>query len=307
MTLAVPTTSSDVAGIPSLDACPWCGAPLAGEPVRCRACGVGITRPWPSDGELERAYAGAYRPRDGRFAGPVDALLHRTRGALARRLDGIAPPGTVLDVGAGDGALVAALRARGREAVGLERDAAPALDGVTAASLDDLDGPFAAIVFWHSLEHLREPGEALSRAASLLLPGGVLVVALPNAESLQARAFGEGWLALDRPRHLVHVPAAALRERLAASGLRVERESHWRGGQVAFGWLHGLVGLVPGTGDLYDAVRRPAARQNGALGAGRRAASLAAGALLAPAALAASAVEVAARAGGSVYVEARRG
>ena len=36
--------------------------------------------------------------------------------------------------------------------------------------------------------------------------------------------------------------------------------SHWRGGQALFGWLHGLVGSLPGRPDLYDAIRRPEAR-----------------------------------------------
>jgi hypothetical protein len=120
---------------------------------------------------------------------------------------------------------------------------------------------------------------------------------------LQARVFGERWLALDLPRHLTHLPARVVIARLRELGLRVERESHWRGGQVVFGWLHGLVGLL-GL-NLYDALRRPAARSE-PQGAGRRQAALAAGVLLAPLALLAAALEVALRRGGTLYVEARR-
>ena len=104
------------------------------------------------------------------------------------------------------------------------------------------------------------PGEALRRAADLLMPGGVLVVSLPNVESWQARAFGDRWFALDLPRHLVHVPAPALIARIESLGLRVQRTSHLRGGQVVFGWLHGLTGALPGHPDLYAAIRRPEAR-----------------------------------------------
>jgi hypothetical protein len=131
------------------------------------------------------------------------------------------------------------------------------------------------------------------------------VIAMPNAESLQARAPGARWFALDLPRHIVHVPAAALLERLRGLGLRVERVSQLRGGQAAFGWLHGLVALLPGDLDLYDAIRRPGARR-GPLPARRRAAALAAGALLLPVAIAFALAEAALRRGGSVYVEARR-
>lgn len=290
--------------------CAWCGAGFDARSVRlagrvvCARCSVATTDPWPTDSELDAAYEGFYRPDSGRFSGPGDALLRRSRGTLARRIDTIAPPGRVLDVGSGDGALLDALAAAGRDALGLER--ASTRPDVRDADIEEIGGAFAAVVFWHSLEHLRAPGRALAHAARLLAPGGVLVVALPNAASLQARAFGDRWFALDLPRHLTHVPAAALVGRLGAEGLEVERVSHWRGGQALFGWLHGLTAAVPGTGDLYDAIRRPDARQ-APLGPGRRAATLAAATALAPVAALAAAGEVAARRGGSVYVEARRG
>jgi hypothetical protein len=127
--------------------------------------------------------------------------------------------------------------------------------------ITELRDDYAAIVFWHSLEHLRAPGSALEHAVHLLTERGVLVVAVPNLDSLQAAAFGSAWLALDPPRHLVHLSTHVLIARLRELGLRVERVSHWRGGQIVFGWLHGLVGSLPGGPDLYDAIRRPQARR----------------------------------------------
>jgi SAM-dependent methyltransferase len=289
--------------------CAWCGALLdagaksAPGGLACPRCGAVTTSPVPTDAELESAYESWYRPDSGRFSGPGDRLLRRSRATLAARLDRIAPPGPVLDVGSGDGTLLEALRARRREALGVERDAHA--DGVIAADVRELDRRFAAIVFWHSLEHLRVAGAVLDHAAGLLDPGGVLVIAIPNPASLQARAFGGRWLALDLPRHLVHVPAPAVIGRLRSLGLEVERTSHVRGGQVAFGWLAGLVGSMPSHPDLYDAIRRAEARQR-PISNGRRIATLGAAALLAPVAVAATGVEVAARRGGTLYVEARR-
>jgi hypothetical protein len=72
-----------------------------------------------------------------------------------------------------------------------------------------------------------------------------------------------------------------------------------------FGWLHGLVGSVSGTADLYDAVRRPEAR-GAPVSKRERTRTLAAAVGLLPVAVAASALEVALRRGGSVYVEALR-
>ena len=273
----------------------------------CRECGAATTDPWPDDEELERAYGDWYRPSSGgRFSLAGDLLLTRTRGLLAARIDEIAPSGPILDVGAGDGTLLDALHRCDREATGLERGGHRA--DLRDDSLDAIEGDaaWAGVVLWHALEHLPEPGEAIRQAARLLQPGGVIAVAVPNSASLQARAFGDEWLHLDIPRHLVHLSTKSLVDGLERAGFEIERISNVRGGQIVVGWLDGLVGLLPGGLDLYQALRRPEA-QSDRLGPGRRLASIAAGLVLLPVAAACAVAEVAMRRGGTVYVEGRLG
>ena len=268
-------------------------------------CGVATTSPWPSDEQLGDAYAVWYRPAAGRFSGVGDKVLRRTRSALANRLHRVLPQGPILDVGAGDGTLVTAFRRHAREAVGVDPYAAGSHPNVRDVEFEEMTGAWSAVIFWHSLEHLRRPVRALRHAAGLVVPGGVLVVAVPNATSLQARLFGDRWLALDLPRHLVHISPSALLSQIEALGFRVERVSYLRGGQVLFGWLHGLVGWLPGHPDLYDAIRRTDARQ-AAQSPALRLCTLAAAVAALPLALVGTAIEVAARSGGTIYVEARR-
>jgi SAM-dependent methyltransferase len=300
--------------------CVWCASPLGAGAVRlrgrtaCGHCGAATTDPWPTEAELEAAYGTWYRPKEEtwseataggrRFAFGGDAVLDRTRALLAGRLDEIAPPGPILDVGAGEGSLVDAIGSRGRAVTGLER-------GTARSDFEDLaieqirgDGAWSGIVLWHALEHLPRPGAAIREAARLLRPGGVLAIAVPNLASLQSRAFGDEWLHLDLPRHLVHLPAGTLISGLREAGFDVERVSYARGGQIVVGWLDGLVGLVPGL-DLYAAIRVPAARSE-RLSPLARVLSVAVGVALLPVAAAAAAVEIATRRGGTVYVEARR-
>ena len=292
----------------STGACLWCGSPLA--PVatprwtvlRCASCGAGTTVPRPSDEDLA-GYDSWYRPPSGRFAGPGDAVLRATRSLLARRIDRRAPAGAVLDVGCGDGILLDALQATGRDALGLERK--PFRPDVRTSSVSQLGREWAAVVFFHSLEHLPSPVEAIAEGAQALVRGGLLVVAAPNWGSWQARLFGERWLARDIPFHVVHLTERALLSRIRDLGLRIERVSYLRGGQVVFGWLHGVVGLLPGQPDLYDAIRRPKARRR-PLSAYRRAGMLAAAAILLPVAVLCALAEILARRGGTIYVEARR-
>lgn len=264
---------------------------------------MATTIPWPSEDELDAAYGGWYRPADGRFSGAGDRLLRYLRGRLAGRIDRIVPPGPILDVGSGDGALLDALRRRGREAVGLEREAT---EGTRDLEIFELEqGDWAGVVFWHSLEHLREPGKAIERAARLLRPGGFLFVAVPNSASFQARLFGVRWFALDIPRHLVHLTAPALLHKIEESGLQVERVSYTRGGQILFGWVHGIISLLPAHRDLYDAIRRPAARSR-PLSATARLVTIGLGVIVLPIAALGALIEVLARRGGTVYVEAGR-
>ena len=231
-------------------------------------------------------------------------MLSITRASLARRIDRIAPPGPVLDVGSGDGTLLDALAARRRDRLGLERGASR--DDVREADISAIGGKWAAVVFWHSLEHLTDPKGALTHAVRLLAPGGVLIVAVPNLASYQAKIFGARWFALDLPRHLVHLPAETLLGGLREVGLTVERVSFWRGGQNAYGWLDGLVGLLPGHPSLWNAIRRPEARYRDVSPAARGA-ILYAATLLAPLAVTSAAVEILSQLGGTIYVEARSG
>ena len=288
----------------------WCGASLAHGTrlwgrTRCGRCGAATTDPWPTDDELREAYGSWYRPNSGRrFAlGLGDAILRRTRASFARHLDRVAPPGAILDVGAGEGVLVDGLARRGRVAVGLERD--PQRPDMREQSVAEVEGEWAAVVFWHSLEHLPDSGLAVREAARLVGRGGLIVIAVPNTDSLQARAFGDRWLHLDLPRHLTHLSERALVRRLEACGFEVQDVSHVRAGQIAIGWLDGLVGLLPGGLRLYPALRRSDAR-SGSLSPAKRAITLTAGVALLPVALACAAIEVALGRSGTVYVEARR-
>lgn len=99
----------------------------------------------------------------------------------------------VLDLGCATGLLGRALRERGCEVVGIERDegaaaqAAEVLDRVVVADLEtaDLGGllgaeAFDVIVCGDVLEHLRDPLRVLRGALCLLAPGGSIVASIPN-------------------------------------------------------------------------------------------------------------------------------
>ena len=86
----------------------------------------------------------------------------------------------------------------------------------------DADGQFDLIVLLHVLEHIPEPLRTIQKAFSLLSPGGQLVLAVPNADSVERRLFGEFWDAWDIPRHIHHFSPGSLRKLVTRAGLSVE-------------------------------------------------------------------------------------
>jgi SAM-dependent methyltransferase len=173
-----------------------------------------------------------------------------------------APPGArLLDVGAGRGRFVASARSAGLDAHGIEpfhaRDAT-----VERASIEDADfppGSFDAIAVWHVLEHLDDPRAALSRVRAWLRPDGVLLVGVPNLQSLQARIGGERWYHLDVPRHRVHFTPAGLDALLRASGFEPLTEHHVLAEHNPFGMWQTLVNRATRHSSyLYNALKRNA-------------------------------------------------
>jgi SAM-dependent methyltransferase len=178
---------------------------------------------------------GTYNEASGiasRLVAPLRALAERDRLRFVSHL----PPGArVLEVGAGDGKLVGAMRSAGFDARGI--DPSPAACAVASAAgievanvgVDDAQveqGSLDAVVIWHALEHFDAPADSLRRVRSWLAPGGALIVAVPNLASTQARIGGDRWFHQDVPRHRIHLTPAGATALLARTGFATTRVRH---------------------------------------------------------------------------------
>jgi SAM-dependent methyltransferase len=99
---------------------------------------------------------------------------------------------------------------------------------------------FDVITMWQSLEHVHQPLDVLRAANQILAPGGTLIVAVPNIDSLAFRWFGSAWSGLDLPRHLVHFTPETLRLMLGRAGFEARRVCMARRG----GWLRASARLA---------------------------------------------------------------
>ena len=231
--------------------CPLCGGqrwapfieapdPLGGSlrfaVVRCRDCGLCFTNPRPSPCSIEQFYPLVYGPQ--RAPGPTLPSGRRLR-PLARwcppraerRLLTASRAGRLLDFGCGGGVFLERMYRQGWEVTGLDVSAAAIHSVRTELGLPALVGTlphprlaresFDVITMWHSLEHVHHPREVLASAYDLLAPGGTLLAAVPNIESLPFRWFGASWYGLDLPRHLSHFGPRTLHEMVANAGFAV--------------------------------------------------------------------------------------
>lgn len=108
------------------------------------------------------------------------------------------PPGRVLDLGCGEGALGALLTERGWTVTGVDLHPGEQTSGFDAVVRADLEsgipgsvaerGPFDVVVAADVLEHVRRPQDLLDQLAHLLAPDGVLIASIPNFAHWYPRA-----------------------------------------------------------------------------------------------------------------------
>jgi 2-polyprenyl-3-methyl-5-hydroxy-6-metoxy-1,4-benzoquinol methylase len=201
--------------------------------VRCAQCGF-VFRPASQD-ELRDVYeGGAYQDRD--FAAgyaaddTIDERLHNARVRVGY-VQRFARSGKLLDVGAAGGAFVLAAGRAGLDARGIEPSPAFARHarerlGVDVADgrLEDADiepGSLDVITLWHVLEHVPEPLAALAICVRALRPGGLLVLEVPNLDSVMYSVMGREWTHLDPQAHVAQFTGATLTDALQRAGFTV--------------------------------------------------------------------------------------
>jgi 2-polyprenyl-3-methyl-5-hydroxy-6-metoxy-1,4-benzoquinol methylase len=215
--------------------------------AQCRSCGYVFDNPRPTLRELIGFYS-----RPGKYDSWLDELGPRNR--LWRRrlskLQSTKKPGSLLDVGTGIGQFLSLARSAYAEVYGTEVSSTAieiakqkyGLD-LFHGTLEDLAAQgrtFDNITLFHVLEHVPDPKSMLSTCHALLVPGGRLVIAVPN-EVASLRGFkrrlfsklrkpnGSGVLGLPRLTldgsvseiHLSHFSPAVLARLLQATGFSV--------------------------------------------------------------------------------------
>ena len=135
---------------------------------------------------------------------------------------------TLLDVGCGTGDFLKTALNAGWEVQGVEpNERARAIANRktnnkvdTPGALDNFqDASFDVITLWHVLEHLPNLEQQIKMLSRLLKRDGILIIAVPNFKSYDAKHYKTFWAAYDVPRHLWHFSKDSVKKLFSDIGM----------------------------------------------------------------------------------------
>lgn len=196
------------------------------ELFRCMNCGFLFTRNYPHGTAIDRYYESTdYISHTDTKKGLTNRLYHQVRKyMLGRKVrlvikEAHQKTGRLLDIGTGTGYFPAAMQRKGWQVNAVEKNKQAREFGRTKFGIDVKDnsalmeyapGTFDVITLWHVLEHIENLDEMWMRFYDMLTETGILIIAVPNSASYDARFYGADWAAYDVPRHLWHFTPATI-------------------------------------------------------------------------------------------------
>ena len=204
--------------------------------VSCKSCGFKFTNPRPEDSVIGNYYkAESYVSHSNTKKGIINKLYHLVRSYTLKKkvslVNSYVSRGTILDYGCGTGMFLKSCKDNGWESFGMEPDDSArkiaSEHGLNVFSDKARiqtyisDKQFSAITLWHVLEHVTDMNETLSFFKSKLKKDGVLIIAVPNHVSYDAKYYKEHWAAYDVPRHIYHFDVKSMSSLLSNAGFKL--------------------------------------------------------------------------------------
>jgi 2-polyprenyl-3-methyl-5-hydroxy-6-metoxy-1,4-benzoquinol methylase len=228
--------------------------------ARCDECGHGYVWPVPDAAFVDTIYrdAGYYQGSECsigfRDYASLEPARRRMYGRHLMKIESEIGTGRILDVGCATGDFLRVARDRGWKVFGADPSAARAqveAAGIplVGSTIDDADiepASLDAVTFWDVLEHVADPVAGLDRARTLLRPGGVIALTVPDSANLLARISGRRWFGYKTAgEHLQFFAAKSLclAFEKAQLTLRTRRSTTW---SCTLGFLADRAGLYLG-------------------------------------------------------------
>jgi 2-polyprenyl-3-methyl-5-hydroxy-6-metoxy-1,4-benzoquinol methylase len=202
----------------------------------CTECGHGFLDAEFSTEQLTELYSryyprGSFEPESLQPPAEASGLTAYLDGARASAFRWVPRRVRVLDIGCGFGETLIYHRRRDCEAFGIDADENILRVG-ERYSLNVRAGLFEPGLYEPSsfdfvtldqvIEHQRDPLTFMAGVASVVRPGGFIVVSTPNAHGVGARVFGRRWINWHVPYHLQQFCRRSLSELAGRAGLRID-------------------------------------------------------------------------------------
>ncbi|MBI3192855.1 MAG: class I SAM-dependent methyltransferase [Ignavibacteriae bacterium] len=204
---------------------------------QCKDCTIVQTTPRPSIEELSRYYPDFYYPIGDVSTKYFKRYIMRYQKDKVEKISRFRRNGKVLDIGCGVGFFLKEASDTGYESEGIELSSLAANIGKERWKLEIVNSDFLSypyspstfdiVTLWHVLEHFDQPVKVLQKVNQILKPGGLLVIAVPNIQSIQAKIFRSHWYGVDVPRHLYHFTPASLTSIVEPCGFKVDFVDHF--------------------------------------------------------------------------------
>jgi SAM-dependent methyltransferase len=221
---------------------------------KCNTCGFTQIFPFLVEEQLDKYYQKTYYGvGNKKFISVIENFIQLTNKCRAFKinkfLSEINRPKQnlnkkVLDLGCGRGLLLKAFHNMGFDCYGVERSDLVSFheDDITVINknLKDIGFKTASmdvVVLWHVLEHLLDPVAIFDELTRILGPNGLLVLSVPNFNSIQARFFRKHWFHLDIPRHPYHFSLEPLDILLSRNNYTIIHKSTFSLEQNIFGFI----------------------------------------------------------------------
>jgi 2-polyprenyl-3-methyl-5-hydroxy-6-metoxy-1,4-benzoquinol methylase len=207
--------------------------------LECSDCGLIFLEKFPATEALRKLYPEDYYQKN------IGGLrfVHRLYLFLLaffekRKIKKLSAKGRVLDVGCGDGSFLGTLQDfKNLELFGVEvsisgfNEAAKRrgakIYNTGLAECRFPDGFFDIVTLRHVIEHVTDPVSLLLEIKRILRDNGVLLIRVPNIDSVEARLGGKEWLHLDIPRHVCHYTPKSLPLLLQKTGFKDIMVNHF--------------------------------------------------------------------------------